>query len=56
MPFYLLYLLQPLNVGCFLPLKRAYGGEILALAAMKVTKINKLAFLQAYKKAYFKVF
>ncbi|KAH5056627.1 hypothetical protein HBH95_250220 [Parastagonospora nodorum] len=25
MPPYLLHLLQPLNVGCFAPLKKAYG-------------------------------
>jgi len=56
MLFYLSHLLQPLNMGYFSLLKRAYGGEISALAATKVTKINKLAFLQAYKKAYFKVF
>ena len=28
MPAYSLYLLQPLNVGCFSPLKRAYSDEI----------------------------
>ena len=37
-------------------LKRAYGDEILGLARLIVTKINKLAFIQAYKKAYYKVF
>jgi hypothetical protein len=25
MPAYLSYILQPLNVGCFSPLKKAYG-------------------------------
>lgn len=56
MPSHSSHLLQPLDVGCFSPLKRAYGSEISALAATMVTKIDKPAFLQAYKKAYFKVF
>jgi len=40
----------------FLQLKRAYGNKILGLARLMATKINKLAFIQAYKKAYYKVF
>jgi len=56
MPPHSSHLLQPLDVGCFSPLKKAYGTEISALAATRVTKVDKPAFLQAYKKAYFKVF
>jgi hypothetical protein len=37
-------------------LKRVYGNQISSLARIIVTKINKLAFIQAYKAAYYKVF
>ena len=45
MLFYLSHLLQLLNVGYFLPLKKAYSSKILALVAVQITKINKLTFL-----------
>ena len=50
------HLLQPLDVGIFAPLKRAYGDQVSSLARMMATKIDKLAFIQAYKTAYYKVF
>ncbi|KAL4793443.1 hypothetical protein BDV19DRAFT_366433 [Aspergillus venezuelensis] len=31
MPLYLSHLLQPLDIGCFGPLKRAYGGLVLGV-------------------------
>jgi hypothetical protein len=56
MPPHSSHLLQPLDVGIFSPLKHAYKDEISALAAVHVEKIDKPDFLQAYRKAYFKVF
>jgi hypothetical protein len=55
MPPYLSHLLQPLNVGCFLPLKRAYSNEINSLAQYSTKKIKKEAFLLAFKAAFKKV-
>ena len=55
MPAYLLHLLQPLNVGCFSPLKRAYSDEISSLARYGSKQIKKEAFLLAFKVAFKKV-
>ena len=52
MPLHLLYLLQPLNVGCFAPLKRAYGDKISGLARYSTKQIKKEAFLLAFKAAF----
>jgi hypothetical protein len=52
MPPHLSHLLQPLDVGCFLPLKRAYGDEISSLARYGTKKIKKEAFLPAFKAAF----
>jgi hypothetical protein len=52
MPPYLSYLLQLLNVGCFLPLKRAYSNKISSLAQYSTKKIKKEAFLLAFKAAF----
>jgi hypothetical protein len=52
MPPYLFYLLQLLDVGCFSPLKRAYGDEINSLAQYGTKKIKKEAFLLAFKAAF----
>ncbi|KAF2792984.1 hypothetical protein K505DRAFT_386584 [Melanomma pulvis-pyrius CBS 109.77] len=51
-----LHLLQPLDVGCFSPLKRAYSAKISALARRSITYIAKIDFLPAFKKAYTKTF
>jgi hypothetical protein len=56
MPSHLSHLLQPLDVGCFSPLKHVYGDEIMALARMLTTKIDKPAFIKAYRTAYYKTF
>lgn len=56
MPSHSSHLLQPLDVGIFSPLKRAYRSQISDLARLMATKINKPAFIQAYKAAYYKVF
>ena len=52
MPAYLLHLLQPLNVGCFSPLKRAYSDKISSLARYSSKQIKKEAFLLAFKVAF----
>jgi hypothetical protein len=52
MPLYLFYLLQLLNVGCFLPLKQAYSNKINSLAQYSTKKIKKEAFLLAFKVAF----
>ena len=56
MPSHSSHLLQPLDVGCFSSLKRAYGDEIMALARVLTTKIDKPAFIKAYRTAYYKTF
>ena len=56
MPAHSSHLLQPLDVGCFSPLKRAYSTEIVALARRSITYIAKTDFLQAFKTAYIKTF
>jgi len=56
MPLHLLHLLQSLDVGCFLPLKHAYGSEISNLARQSTTHITKMNFLAAIKSAFFKAF
>jgi hypothetical protein len=52
MPPYSSHLLQPLNVGCFSPLKRAYSDKINSLAQYSTKKIKKEAFLPAFKAAF----
>jgi hypothetical protein len=56
MPAHLLHLLQPLNVACFLLLKRAYSDGISILARSRIHYINKETFLLAFKAAYKKAF
>jgi hypothetical protein len=52
MPPYLSHLLQPLNVGCFSPLKRAYGDEISGLARSYINYVDKATFLPAFRAAF----
>jgi hypothetical protein len=56
MPPYSLYLLQPLNVACFLLLKRSYSDSISALACNYIYYISKETFLLAFKAAYELIF
>jgi hypothetical protein len=48
MPPYTSHLLQPLNVGCFSPLKVAYGHQVSELARQRIFHIDKQDFLQIY--------
>jgi hypothetical protein len=52
MPPYSSHLLQPLNVVCFLVLKRAYSCKIKALICHYINHITKLEFLLAFKAAF----
>ena len=56
MPPHSSYLVQPLDVGCFGPLKKAYGYQIEELIRMYITHITKLEFLCAFKEAFFTSF
>jgi hypothetical protein len=50
MPPYTSYLLQPLDVGCYSPLKVIYGHEVADLARQGVYHVDKLEFLWIYQK------
>ncbi|KAH8636379.1 hypothetical protein IG631_08214 [Alternaria alternata] len=52
MPPHSSHLLQPLDVGCFSPLKRAYSREIESLIRYQINHITKLEFLPAFKAAF----
>ncbi len=52
MPAHSSHILQPLDVGCFGPLKKAYGREIEGLMKGHVTHIAKTDFLPAFFAAF----
>ena len=52
MPPHSSHLLQPLNVGCFGLLKKAYGREIELLIRCSVTHISKTEFFPAFYAAF----
>jgi hypothetical protein len=52
MPPHSSHLLQPLDVGCFAPLKRRYGDQISALARNRIHYVSKETFLQGFKPAF----
>jgi hypothetical protein len=56
MPAHSSHLLQPLDVGCFSPLKRAYSREVEHLMRHHINHITKLEFLPAFKTAYEQTF
>ena len=49
MPPHSSHLLQPLDVGCFSPLKRAYGYQVETCIQLGRNHIDKLDFLEAFK-------
>jgi DDE superfamily endonuclease/Psq-like protein len=53
MPPHSSHLLQPLDVGCFAPLKVAYGRQIEDLMRAHINHISKLEFLCAFREAFF---
>jgi hypothetical protein len=52
MPPHSSHLLQPLDVGYFLPLKRAYRDQINSLIRSHINHVTKLKFLPAFCAAY----
>ena len=50
------HLTQPLDVGCFSPLKVAYGREIETFIKSSVTHITKVEFFLAFQAAYKRAF
>jgi hypothetical protein len=52
MPAHASHILQPLDVSCFSPLKRAYKKEVGTLANSHINCIDKLAFLAAFLAVY----
>ena len=52
MPSHSSHILQPLDVGCFGPLKKAYGKEIEGLMRAGITHITKADFLPAFFTAF----
>ncbi|XP_014550231.1 hypothetical protein COCVIDRAFT_71227, partial [Bipolaris victoriae FI3] len=44
------HLLQPLDVGCFTPLKQAYGRQVEALMRSQINHITKQEFLPCFKR------
>jgi hypothetical protein len=56
MPPHASHILQPLDVGCFAPLKQAYKDEIRVLANCFINHIDKKAFLDAYRKVHERAF
>lgn len=47
------HLLQPLDMGCFGPLKRAYSQHIEQLVKSHINHVTKVDFLIAFKAAFF---
>jgi hypothetical protein len=52
MPPHSSHLLQPLDVGCFSPMKKAYGRQAEDLMRNKITHITKLEFLPCFKGTF----
>jgi hypothetical protein len=52
MPPHSSHLLQPLDVGCFSPLKASYGKQIENLVRVRINHITKLEFLSTFKEAF----
>ena len=52
MPAHSSHILQPLDVGCFGPLKASYGKEIEKMMRTQITHITKNDFFPAFKRAF----
>ncbi len=52
MPSHSSHILQPLDVGCFAPLKQAYGRQIEDLMRCQITHVTKIEFLLSLKQAF----
>ena len=56
MPAHSSHLLQPLDVSCFSPLKRAYSRETDELTRYSINHITKTTFLPAFRAAFDRTF
>jgi hypothetical protein len=56
MPSHASHILQPLDIGCFSPLKNAYSKQIEHLVRNRIQHITKVEFLSAFKTAFDQVF
>jgi DDE superfamily endonuclease len=52
MPSHSSHLLQPLNIGCFAPLKAVYGREVEDLIRNYINHVTNLEFLPAFKVVF----
>jgi hypothetical protein len=52
MPPHLSHFLQPLDLGCFSPLKASYGKQIEQMMRMQITRITKEDFFDAFVEAF----
>ena len=52
MPAHSSHLLQPLDVGCFAPLKKAYGSQVEKKMRLGINHIDKEEFLPAFHTAH----
>lgn len=52
MPAHSSHILQPLDVGCFAPLKMRYSQQVRGLARNQVFHIDKMGFLPAFQDAF----
>ncbi len=52
-PLHSSHLLQPLDVGCFKPLKQAYSRQVEDLIQMYINYVSKLEFFYSFCKAFF---
>jgi hypothetical protein len=51
MPSHSSYKLQPLDVGCFAPLKEVYSIQVMSSIQNSINYINKENFLALYREA-----
>jgi hypothetical protein len=56
MPAHSSHLLQPLDVGCFSPMKTLYGSQIEKLMRLRINHITKLEFMPAFGQAFIATF
>jgi hypothetical protein len=56
MPPHSSHLLQPFDVGCFSPLKRAYGTQISGFVCLGINHVDKAEFLPAFMQARMQAF
>lgn len=55
MPSHSSHILQPLDIGCFGPLKRAYSQQIEQLVKSHINHLTVVDFLIAFKAAFFAI-